>query len=127
MGTVMGSRRKTAGFSLLEAVILVTIMSIVAVAAGVGLQSIVRIPKAADNVLAINRQLASDMEQLKAGGWAGLTVGVTNNNVTINGTSYARTITIAQANPDGSGNKTDFEQVTVTIGNQSVSTYVTQP
>jgi type II secretory pathway pseudopilin PulG len=65
----MGKMRKTAGFSLLEAVILVTIMSIVAVAAGVGLQSIVRIPKAADSVLAINRQLASDLEQLKAGGW----------------------------------------------------------
>jgi hypothetical protein len=56
-----------------------------------------------------------------------LAVGTTSNNVTINGTSYARTITIAQANPDGSGNKSDFEQVTVAIGNQTVSTYVTQP
>jgi len=118
-------RVKNRGLSLLEALILVVIVSIVAVAAGVGLQSIVRIPPAMDSILAINRQMASDMDSMKATAWASM--ASYSNTVTLNNKTYNRTVTVAQADADGNGVDADFRQITVAIGGQSMTTYVTQP
>ncbi len=124
----MSKYTRNKGFTLMEAIFLTTIMSIVALGAGVGLQSTVRIPPAADKALAINRQIASAMEQVRATAWASMTVGTTTSNVTINGTSYSQSVTIAAADANGdSVNDADFRQITVAIGSQTQSTYVTQP
>ncbi len=121
----MKQRVKNRGLSLLEALILVVIVSLVAVGAGVGLQSIVRIPPAMDSILAINRQMASDMDSMKATAWASM--ASYSNTVTLNNKTYNRTVTVAQADADGNGVDADFRQITVAIGGQSMTTYVTQP
>jgi len=124
----MVRRRTRRAFTLLEALILVVVMSIVAVAAGVGLQSVARIPPVADATLAINRQIMSDLEQVRGTAWDSVTVGTTNNTVTINGRNYSRSVVVstADANADGSAD-TDFRQISVTIGNQTLTTFVTKP
>src|SRR3982751_6539177 len=68
----MHTRRKSAhprppyGLTLVEAILLLVIVSIVAVAAGVGLQSVVKVPAKTDEMMAINNTLVSVMEQVKA-------------------------------------------------------------
>ena len=129
--------------------LLLMVLSIVAVGAGVGLQSVVKVPEQTDATLAINSALVSTMEQLKTNlksSWptstftatinvngtscpVSLTLGSTtgySKTITVNNGSYTLTITMAQANPDGSGTKSDFLQVTSTIGTQSMTTFVTQ-
>src|SRR3954467_13233961 len=68
----MHTRRKSSpprppyGLTLVEAILLLVIVSIVAVAAGVGLQSVVKVPAKTDEMMAINNTLVSVMEQMKA-------------------------------------------------------------
>src|SRR3954468_191963 len=68
----MHTRRKTShpprppfGLTLVEAILLLVIVSIVAVAAGVGLQSVVKVPAKTDEMMAINNTLVSVLEQMK--------------------------------------------------------------
>ena len=112
--------------------ILMTIFSIVTVAAGVGLQSAIRGPETMDNSLAIDRAITTEMDVLKQTAitsWASLASSAGTSNVTINGTTYTQTVTVtAQPPPDGSGGTaTDFSQIKVQIGSQSLLSYVSQP
>jgi type II secretory pathway pseudopilin PulG len=120
---------RSGGFTLLEALLMLTILSVIAVAAGVGLQSGARIPEASDNMLAIDRQLSSALEEARytaINSWASLASATTT--VTINGTSYSQVLTVtAQNAPDGSGATTDWVQVTVTINGRSMTTFFSQP
>ena len=59
-------RTRRSGFTLLEAVLLVVILSVISLGASIGMQSAAKIPASVDNLLALNRQVASTMEQLKA-------------------------------------------------------------
>ena len=121
--------RRGGGFTLLEALILLTILGIISVGAAVGLQSSAKVPSGVDARLAIDRQLTTAMEQTKQtamSSWA--TLAGSTSTVTVNGTSYTQTITVtAQNAPDGSGACTDYVLVTVQIGAQSMTTYLAQP
>src|SRR5580698_9007270 len=78
-------------FSLIEAMILVTILGIVGAGAGIGLQSTIHTPKAVDNIVAINAGIVSAMETMRANAlsnFAGLT-GY-SDTVTINLKTYPR-------------------------------------
>ena len=125
-------RRQRGGFTMIEAMILMTILSIVAVAAAVGLQSTVRGPEVMNDSLAIDRAIATQIDLLKQTAtttWNSLSSSAGTSTVTVNGKTYTQTITItAQAYPDGTaGTAPDFSKITIQIGNQSMITYVSQP
>jgi Tfp pilus assembly protein FimT len=116
---------KANGFTLVEAMVLLVVLSIIALGTGIGLAGICRGPSQDETQLGISNELVDKIEQLKGTAFASLAGG--SDTVTINGKSYTRTWTVANANPDGTGNKTDFDQVTVTIDGHSITTWITQP
>ena len=93
----MGDRNKfQAGFTLIEAMVLLVILSIVAVAAGVGLQAVAKVPTVADQIMALNNAAVDTMEQWKAKSWATMNPSSPfaspyslTDTVTINGKSYS--------------------------------------
>lgn len=122
------------GLTLIEAMLLVVILSIVAVAAGVGLQAVAKVPAQTDRTLAINNALVDTLEQWRAKSWA--TMASASDTVTVNSKPYARTITVEDADPTATndpvtftvGNtKTDFRRITVTINGQMMRLYVAKP
>jgi prepilin-type N-terminal cleavage/methylation domain-containing protein len=127
MGTVNQKKRRR-GFTLVEAMLVLVVMSIIALAAGVGLQSIARAPSGNDAQLVVDNYIMDKLESLRATDFASLTVGTTTDTVSIRGTNYTRTTVIALADADGSGSTdTDFKQITVTLNGRSLSTFVCQP
>lgn len=118
------------GFTLIEALLLVVILGIVGLAAGVGLQSVAKTPTQTNQQLAISAECVNRMEQMRATPFTGLAAKATalSGNVSINGQTYTCTVSAASADADGSGtNDTDYDKITVTIGAQSLTCYVTQP
>ena len=61
MRLLMIRRRQSRGLTLVEAILLLVIVSIVAVAAGVGLQAVVKVPGKTDDMMAINSVLVKGM------------------------------------------------------------------
>jgi len=122
-------RRARRGVTLPEAMLLILILALVAVAAGTGLQAVVKVPKANDDILATSNALASKMEEVRALGFAGLPVGNTlSDTVTINGTLLNRSVVVSLYDADGSGTAdADCKQISVTIGGQSISSIMVQP
>lgn len=109
---------RSSGFTLLEAVIMTLILSLVAVAAGVGLQSLVKVPKQNDNQLVISNQMVDRMEQLRGTAFASLA----------SGSSGKLSWSVTTVDPTGGASpKSDFKQITVTQDGRSISCYVTKP
>jgi hypothetical protein len=78
--------------------LMVSILSIVALGVGVGLQSTVHSPARMDTILAINNQIVSTMEQMKVNALNSFsTLAGYTDTVTINNTSYTRTVGIVVA------------------------------
>jgi Tfp pilus assembly major pilin PilA len=117
------------GLTLVEAMFLMVIMSIVAVGAGIGLQSVAKVPTATDLVLATDNAILSTIEQWKSKPWASQVSQ--SDTVTVNNKSLARTITVANADPSnpesGTNTQTDFHRITVQIGTRSMRVYVINP
>ena len=121
-------RRCPKGFTLIEALILLVVLSIVAIAAGAALTRLADNPEGNDFQLAVNTAIVSKMEEGVPSAFTSLTVGTSlSDTCTINGTSYPRTVTIAQANPNGGGNVSSFLQITVAVNGKSITTLVSQP
>jgi len=126
------------GLTLIECIIVVTVLGVVAVGAGVGLQAVAKTPSQADQQLAVSNALMHGVEVTLAQPWASMTSGT--STVQIYGVNYTRTITVADANPqsnDGTGTtRTDFRRITVSLrpatqtvagaGDASLTTWVTQ-
>jgi len=90
-----GKRLRRAGLTLIECMILVTVISIISVAAGVGMQSVVKIPAQTDSIMAVNSVLVSVMEQAEASldkSWPASTTFTPT--ILVGASSYAPTITI---------------------------------
>jgi prepilin-type N-terminal cleavage/methylation domain-containing protein len=105
-------------FTLLECMIVMTILSIMALGAATGLGSLCHVPNQNDNQLVASRQLIDRMEQLRGTAFGDLA----------SGSSGGITWTVTPADPTGGTNpQADFVQVTVTNGSRCVSCYVTQP
>ena len=117
------------GLTLLECVILVTVLGIMSLGFGIALQSSAHIPDGVDDRLAIHTFLVEKMEDLASLDFATLSANSgLSDTVTVSGQSLARTVTVAQIDADGSGTaEPDFLEVTVTIGSQYLKTRVTQP
>lgn len=91
-------RRKNRGLTLVEAILLLVIISIVAVAAGVGLQAVAKVPETAETTMGVNEVLVTVVEQTKANlqrNWPSSNWGGTNYAFLINGTSYTPTASTA--------------------------------
>ncbi len=128
------------GLTLIEAMVLMVVMSIVSVGVSVGLQSAVRIPEGSDRILAVSGELTSELENWRAVAWTGSTWPTTlpysaSDTVTLSiggqSITYNRTTTIKIWDPnDITGNSSpqvDFVQVRITIDSQSTTAYLTKP
>ena len=127
-------------FTLIEAVILMVIMSIVAVGAGIGLQSAVRVPEATERALAVSSELTSEIEGWRAvafgnAPWPSALPYSANDTVTLSiagqSTTYNRTTSIQKWDPNNlstnASPQADFVQVQVTINGQSLVCYLSKP
>jgi prepilin-type N-terminal cleavage/methylation domain-containing protein len=130
------TRTMRRGFTLVEAMVLMVILSIVAVAAGVGLQAVAKVPTAVDQKMAINNAVVDYLEQWKAKSWATMNPSAPANysvtdTVTVNGKSYSRTVLVENADPaspeSGGTASLDFRRITVTVDATTMRCYVTKP
>jgi type II secretory pathway pseudopilin PulG len=113
----MPSRRRAA--TLIEAIFVMVIMTIISMGTGVALQTLARTPAAANRTLATSNLLIDKMEQLRALGFTALsTASNGSDSPTADGITFARSWTIL-ANPGGKYDA-NFIQLTVTIGNQNL-------
>src|SRR5439155_286801 len=126
------------GFTLIEAMVLLVILSIVSVAAGIGLQSVIKAPTAADQIMAIDNFEVDTLEQWKVKTWAAMnpsspyaTPYSVSDTVTINGKNYTRMVVVSDADPaspeSGGTPQPDFRRITVVINSQRMRTYVAKP
>jgi Tfp pilus assembly major pilin PilA len=121
------------GFTLIEAMVLLVIVSIIAVAAGVGLQAVAKVPTQTDAILAIDNEIVNRLEQMRAEPWATMSTKATSltnasPGVSINSKFYSCTVAVVDADADGDGSTdADYRKITVTIGAQSMISYVTNP
>jgi hypothetical protein len=115
--------------TLLECVILLVTMSIVAVAAAVGLQSVAKVPAQSDDRLVINSKLIDCLEQMRAEPWSTMSAKAASlsGNVTVRNKVYTRQVSVTAEDADGGGVDSDFRRITATIGSHSMSVYATQP
>jgi Tfp pilus assembly major pilin PilA len=119
------------GFTLIEAMVLLVIVSIIAVAAGVGLQAVAKVPIQTDAILAIDNEIVNRLEQMRAEPWATMSTKATSltnasPGVSINSKFYSCTVAVVDADADGDGSiDADYRKITVTIGAQSMISYVT--
>lgn len=122
-------RKHRKGLSLIEAMILLVIMSVVSLGVGAGLRAVTRMPEGIDDRMAVHIKLIEKLEELKTLSFALLNNGTNRSDtVTIAGQTVNRTVTIAQADADGAnGVNADFLQITVTINGSSLATRVCQP
>jgi hypothetical protein len=125
------------GLTLIEAMLLVVIMSIVAIGAGIGLQAVAKVPTATDDIMAVNARIVDTLETWRGKPWASMVTPTPNpDTVTINGKSYDRTITVEDADPAATNDpdtfdpakvQPDFRRITVQIGSRRMRVYVAQP
>lgn len=118
-------------FSLLEVLVLVVVIGIVGAAAGRALQAVCRTPVLTDQTYQLETQLISKMEAIRAMTFDSIAVGSPNatltDMVTVSGTNYQRTVTVALADANGDGlAENNFKLITVTCGGQSISTLITR-
>jgi hypothetical protein len=97
----MRKRKTSRGLTLIEAILLLTIISIVAVGAGVGLQAVAKVPAITNGMMAVNGVAVSVVEQTRANllrNWPAGTWGGTNYAFLANGVSYTPGAGIALGN-----------------------------
>jgi hypothetical protein len=76
---------------------LLLVVSIVAVAAGVGLQAVAKVPAITDEMMAVNNLLVNATEQTRAGLLAAWPTTTFNSSLQIGGSSYSTSIPINNA------------------------------
>ena len=111
------------GATLIEAILLIVILSIVVVGTGIALQSLLRVPTANNRVLVVANLLIDKMEKLRALDFA--TLSATSNgsdSPVIDNVTYTRSWNI-KSNP-GNAYDANFIQIIVTIDTQSLTTGV---
>ena len=133
------ARRQVPAFTLIEALILLVVLSIVAVGAAVGLQSTVKVPAQTDRVLAVSAELTSEIENWRAlafanAPWPAVLPYSVNDTVTLSiggrQVGCSRTTNIQKWDPNNLGSNTspqnDFVRVQVVIDGQSLECYLSK-
>jgi len=113
-------RKKPYGLTLVEAILLLVIVSIVAVAAGVGLQAVVKVPAKTDDMMLVNNTLVSVMEQMKAK----LSTNWPSTSAT---TSYTLTLPNTNESTGSSSYALSFPAMSATDGVAWTNGYATTP
>jgi type II secretory pathway pseudopilin PulG len=125
------SRRRA--ITLIECIVLMVVLSVVSVAAGIGLQSVSKSPSGVENRLWTSQQIASRLESLRDTSYAGILSGSATSDPDYKGVTYTITWTVTEIDPDsptstppitqaGSG----FKQIVVSMNGQSMTTWVSQ-
>jgi Tfp pilus assembly protein PilV len=116
-------RRPRRGYTLVEALLLVTILAITGTGIGQALMAVAHAPYADEQEMLIETQLLSEMEALRAT-WQGLPWGANTTQITIGGQTYTMIVDKEKADPSGDGVQTTFYSLRVQIDDRSVITYV---
>lgn len=137
------SYKRNRGLTLIESMLVLTVLAVIGVATGVGLQAAARVPPANDRILIIDAELNSEMDYWKS--WAFVTATGTqwpssipytkSDNVSLiiggKSVSLSRSVAISKWDPNNiasnSSPKDDFVKVVITIDAQSVTFYLTSP
>lgn len=138
----MNHSKACRGVTLLEAILLITILSIVGLGVGIGLQSSARVADVNDQALVLSTELMSEMETWAALAWTSntawptvfpytpaadtVTLKIGGQNVT-----YARSVNIKNWDPNNlisnTSPKADFVRVQITINGQKLERYFAKP
>lgn len=136
----MRCRSRYRALTLIEVMLLLTVLSVVAVGVGVGLQSASQVPRANSRMLGIQAELNSEADYWRAVGWGAapwpstlpssktdtVAVKIGGQTLTLN-----RTLSIQIWDPNNlatnSSPKTDFARVQITIDGQVVTYFTTRP
>jgi type II secretory pathway pseudopilin PulG len=116
-------RRTGRAYTLIEALLMVVILSVIAVGVGNSLTGAASSTEANENTLLIDNALVAQMETLRAT-WQSYALGPQTSQITIGNTSYTMTIDIEQAAPNGSGVQSTFFSLSVQIAGRTIYTYV---
>jgi hypothetical protein len=117
-------KRRSRGLSLMEVLMLVTILGIVGAGAGLSLQAVAKTPGQTDTILVSQTNLVSKMEELRSIPFDTLPTGT---NVAPYSTSAVK-VDIAYADPyGGTGGNAFFKRITVTSNGTSLVTLVCKP
>ena len=137
--------RHAKGLTLLESVMLMTILSVVSLGFCNALQASMRVTVAVDQKLALQTKLLSDMEDLTSNGFDKLvdptfpspsnpyfsSTGVSDTvSLPVNGgmQTFARNIKVAYVDVNGDGSAdTDCLELSITINGQLLKTRMTHP
>ncbi len=130
--------RRRRGLTLIEASLMIVVVSIVCVAVAAGLQSVSAAPEINDRAQAISSELNSELENWRAvafgaSPWPSTLPYTSTDTVTLSiggqQLKYARTTSIQKWDPNNlatnASPQTDFVQVKVTINSQSLAAYIT--
>ena len=115
--------RKCRAYTLVEALLLVTILAVTGTGIGEALLSVAHVPANDEHELLIETQLLSQMETLRAT-WQSLPWGSSSAQITIGGNTYTMIIDKEKADPNGQGIQTSFYLLSVQIDDRSVCSYV---
>lgn len=122
-------RRARRGLTLLEAMILLVIVSFVSLGVGTGLRAVTRVPEGVDDRMAMHIKLVEKQEELSTLDFATLNNGTNRSDtVLLAGQTVNRTVAIATYDADGiNGVDADFLQITVTINGSTLVRRVCKP
>ena len=114
--------RKPRAYTLIEALLMVIVLSIISIPVGNALVAAGRNTEGNENTLALDSALVTRMEMLRAT-YTTMALGVQTSTITVGNNSYTMTIDIERADP-GPGLQTTFLSLTITIGGCKLTTFV---
>jgi type II secretory pathway pseudopilin PulG len=116
---------RAAGYTLIEALLLVIILGITAAGAASWLSSVSASTQADNNTSLIDTTLVTQMETLRAT-WATRGVGVKTSSITVGNAPYTLTTDVEEANP-GDGVQTTFYSLSVQLAGRTLNSYAMTP
>jgi prepilin-type N-terminal cleavage/methylation domain-containing protein len=121
------------GFTLLEAMLSLSILSIVGLGASVGLQSLAHNPDQSENLLWTAQQLNSTLENLRDTPYASLLTGSKTSDADHDGITHPITWTVLEIDPAQptvlppvAKPNSGLKQIAVSLNNQSTVTWISQ-
>jgi hypothetical protein len=117
-------RRTPRAYTLIEALLMVVILSIISIPVGNALVAAARNTEGNENTLAIDSALASQMEILRATCKA-MALGSQTTSITIGNNTYTMTLDVEKTDADGTGTlQPNFLSLSITIAGRNLSTKV---
>jgi prepilin-type N-terminal cleavage/methylation domain-containing protein len=121
------------GFTLIEAMLCLAILSIVGLGASVGLQSLAHNPDQSENLLWTSQQLKSTLENLRDTPYASLLTGSKTSDADHDGITHTIAWTVLEidpaqptASPPVAKTNSGLKQITVSLNGQSSITWISQ-